>query len=232
MNQPAFETLHATPPAEPSTETVRVGDWSQPIGPAGTIRAGCREATFFHRAGWKTVIERAFGHKTFFLYAEVDGRIVGVLPLAEIKSLLFGHTLSVVAVLRLWRRCGRGDRARQALDGKPPTLARRLKVGHLEVPQRLAAAHIRTGRTKDLYVTFRKEIDPDEEQNMHRHPAQAARDGAQGDQGRAAKRNRRRTSNASLPPTAASVHRLGTPVFSKKYFRAAQGSIRRRLRSC
>ncbi len=24
------------------------------------------QATFFHRAGWKTVIERAFGHTTFF----------------------------------------------------------------------------------------------------------------------------------------------------------------------
>ena len=46
----------------------------------------CSEATFFHRAGWKTVIERAFGHKTWFLYAESGGEIQGVLPLAEISS--------------------------------------------------------------------------------------------------------------------------------------------------
>ncbi|MDF0679159.1 MAG: peptidoglycan bridge formation protein FemAB, partial [Nitrosomonas sp.] len=30
----------------------------------------CPEATFFHRAGWKQVIEQAFGHKTWFLYIE------------------------------------------------------------------------------------------------------------------------------------------------------------------
>ncbi|MEK7792066.1 MAG: peptidoglycan bridge formation protein FemAB, partial [Pseudomonadota bacterium] len=30
----------------------------------------CPTATFFHRAGWQSVIERAFGHKTWFLYAE------------------------------------------------------------------------------------------------------------------------------------------------------------------
>ena len=55
---------------------------------------GCEGASFFHLSGWKTVIERAFGHRTCFLYAEQDGRIEGVLPLAEIKSVLFGHSLA------------------------------------------------------------------------------------------------------------------------------------------
>ncbi|MGH8672377.1 MAG: FemAB family XrtA/PEP-CTERM system-associated protein, partial [Burkholderiales bacterium] len=54
----------------------------------------CPEATFFHRAGWKTVIERTFGHRTWFLYAESGNQILGVLPLAQIKSRLFGHSLS------------------------------------------------------------------------------------------------------------------------------------------
>ena len=31
-------------------------------------------ATFFHRAGWKRVIERTFGHDCHFLYAESAGR--------------------------------------------------------------------------------------------------------------------------------------------------------------
>ncbi len=51
-------------------------------------------ATFFHLAGWRNVLQRAFGHRAHFLYAERDGQIVGVLPLAEVKSLLFGHSLS------------------------------------------------------------------------------------------------------------------------------------------
>jgi CelD/BcsL family acetyltransferase involved in cellulose biosynthesis len=114
MNQPAFETSHATPPAEPSSETVRVGE----LDPADFSRwdafvAGCSEATFFHRAGWKTVIERAFGHRTFFLYAEVDGRIVGVLPLAEVKSLLFGHTLAALPFCVYGGIVAEGELARQ-----------------------------------------------------------------------------------------------------------------------
>ena len=36
-------------------------------------------ATFFHRAGWKTVLQQAFGHQPYFLYAEHEGEIVGIL---------------------------------------------------------------------------------------------------------------------------------------------------------
>src|SRR6266705_1307043 len=53
----------------------------------------CPEATFFHRIGWKDVIEEVFGHKTHFMVAERAGRLVGILPLAEIRSLLFGNGL-------------------------------------------------------------------------------------------------------------------------------------------
>jgi FemAB-related protein (PEP-CTERM system-associated) len=51
------------------------------------------EGTFFHRAAWSTIIEQAFGHRTHYVYAERDGAITGVLPLAQVKTLLFGNTL-------------------------------------------------------------------------------------------------------------------------------------------
>jgi len=54
---------------------------------------GCPQATFFHRAGWQAVLNHVFRHETHFLYAEVDGAIEAVLPLARVKSLLFGHSL-------------------------------------------------------------------------------------------------------------------------------------------
>ena len=54
---------------------------------------GCAQASFFHRATWQGVIEDVFRHDTHFLYAEIDGRVAGVLPLAQVKSLLFGHAL-------------------------------------------------------------------------------------------------------------------------------------------
>src|SRR5437762_12166231 len=57
----------------------------------------CPAATFFHKAGWKRVLEESFGHRTHFLYAERSGQIVGVLPLAQVKSRLFGSALTALA---------------------------------------------------------------------------------------------------------------------------------------
>ncbi len=62
-------------------------------GPWDAFVEACPDATFFHRAGWKGVLEECFGHRTHYLLAERAGTIVGVLPLAEVKSFLFGHSL-------------------------------------------------------------------------------------------------------------------------------------------
>ena len=53
----------------------------------------CPQATFFHRAGWQKIVANVFHHDTYFLYAESDGQITGVLPLAHVHSLLFGNSL-------------------------------------------------------------------------------------------------------------------------------------------
>src|ERR1035437_9919012 len=211
MNELAFETLHATPPAESSMEAVRVGE----LQPADFSRwdefiAGCSEATFFHRAGWKTVIERAFGHRTFFLYAEVGGRIEGVLPLAEVKSLLFGHTLVSLPFCVYGGIVAEGERARKALDEAARALAYRLGVGHLEY-RSLALRHPDWAH-KDLYVTFRKEIDPDVERKLAAIPRKqramvrkGIKAGLKGEIDEGVER--------FFAAYSASVHRLGTPVF-------------------
>ena len=55
--------------------------------------AHCPDATFFHRVGWREIIEEIFGHRCHYLVAERDGRLTGVLPLAAVRSRLFGHSL-------------------------------------------------------------------------------------------------------------------------------------------
>src|SRR5690606_37420182 len=53
----------------------------------------CPQATFFHRIGWRDIIGDVFRHRTHYLLAERGDRIVGVLPLAQVRSRLFGHSL-------------------------------------------------------------------------------------------------------------------------------------------
>jgi FemAB-related protein (PEP-CTERM system-associated) len=53
--------------------------------------AGNPTATIFHMAGWKSIMEGVFGLRTQFIYATEAGEMMGVLPLVEIKSRVFGH---------------------------------------------------------------------------------------------------------------------------------------------
>ena len=175
----------------------------------------CPEATFFHRAGWQSVIERAFGHKTWFMYAEAGGKIQGVVCLAEIKSRLFGHSLSSLPFCVYGGIAASTDAARQALDKAAQDLAQKLNVGQLEY-RNLQPRHP-DWPNKSLYVTFRKEILPDVEQNMLAIPKKQ----------RAMVRKGIKAGLQSEIDTdvdrffqaySTSVHRLGTPVFSKRYF--------------
>ena len=199
-----------------SSATLRIGELQ-----AGDFRrwdefvADCGEATFFHRAGWKTVIEQAFGHRTSFLYAEADGRIEGVLPLAEVRSFLFGHTLVSLPFCVYGGIAASSDRARQALDDAARSRAAQMKVDHLEY--RLRAPAQDDWLQKDLYVTFRKEIDPDVERNLLAIPRKQR---AMVRKGIKAGLKSEVDSGVDRFFTAYSdsVHRLGTPVFSKRYF--------------
>ena len=176
----------------------------------------CSGATFFHRAGWKEVIDRAFGHRTHFLLAEAGGRIEGVLPLAEVKSVLFGHSLSSLPFCVYGGVAAATDRARQALDAAAVALAERLRVDHLEYRSQ-AASHAQW-QTKDLYVTFRRAIDPDPDKNMNAIPRKQRAMVRKGIKA-GLKAQIDESSERFFAAYSDSVHRLGTPVFSRRYFR-------------
>ena len=173
------------------------------------------EATFFHRAGWKTVTEKAFGHRTHFLFAQSGGVIEGVLPLAEVKSRLFGHSLVSLPFAVYGGIAATTARARAALEEAAEALARQLQVGHLE----LRNMHAGNGEVpaSEIYVTFRKEIDPDVEKNMLAIPRK---------QRAMVRKGIKFELVAEIDDTvdrffavyADNVHRHGTPALPKKYF--------------
>jgi len=177
--------------------------------------AGCPGATFFHRAGWKTVIEQAFGHRTKFLYAEAGGRIEGALPLAEVNSVFFGHALVSLPFCVYGGVAAASERARRALDEAAVAHAEKLRVGHLEY--RSTEPHHPEWARSDLYVTFRKTIDPDVEKNLLEIPRKQramVRKGIKAGLKSEIDEGVERFFSAY----SQSVHRLGTPVFSRRYF--------------
>ena len=173
------------------------------------------DATFFHRAGWQRVIGDAFGHRTHFLLAERRGEVVGVLPLAEISSRLFGHSLGSLPFCAYGGILADDAVAYRALDEAAQALARRLNVGALEY--RNQAAQHAHWPTKDLYVTFKKAIEPEVEANLNAIPRKQramVRKGIKAGLVGAIDADTTRFFAAY----SASVHRLGTPVFARKFF--------------
>ena len=177
--------------------------------------SACSEATFFHRAGWKTIMEKAFGHRPHFLYVESNGKIEGVLPLAEVKSRLFGHSLCSLPFCVYGGPAANSNQARRALDLAAQKLAAELNVDHLEY-RSVTASHSDWAH-KELYVTFRKEIYPDHEQNMLAIPRKQRAMVRKG-----IKADLRGEIDGNVDRFFAlfsdNVHRHGTPTLSKRYF--------------
>ena len=89
----------------------------------------------FHLWGWKTAIERAFGHECIYLAAREQGHLAGVLPLVRVKSLLFGHFLVSMPFVNYGGPLGT-DAAVAALASAAAELAARDHVRLLELRSR------------------------------------------------------------------------------------------------
>jgi FemAB-related protein (PEP-CTERM system-associated) len=173
------------------------------------------EATFFHRSAWKGILEEVFRHRAYYLFAERDGEIVGVLPLAEVKSRLFGHSLASLPFCVYGGVASEGDDARLALEEAADLLARKLGVEHLEY-RNMSCRHQDWPR-QDLYVTFRKEILPEVEANMLAIPRKQRAMVRKGIKAGLASRIDDSV-DGFFRLYADNVLRHGTPALPKKYF--------------
>jgi len=90
-------------------------------------------ATAYHASAWRRVIEETFGHTTVYLLALDDGRPVGVLPLALMKSLLFGRFLVSLPFVTYGGVLADSEVVERALVDEAIAMARRERAGHLEL---------------------------------------------------------------------------------------------------
>lgn len=175
----------------------------------------CPTATFFHRAAWQGLIRDVFHHDTCFLYAEADGRIDGVLPLAHTKSMLFGNALVALPFAVYGGVAATDEAAATALEVEAERLARERGVDHLEL-RHIDARHP-DWPTQDLYVTFRKKLLPDEDANLQAIPRKQRAMVRKG-----IKNGLTSTIDAGVDRFFAlyadNVHRHGTPAMPKRYF--------------
>lgn len=128
----------------------------------------CPQGTLFHLSAWRGIIGQEMGHRCHYLYAERNGTITGVLPLAEIRSRLFGHALISTPFCVYGGVLAQDPKSRSCLMHAAADLAHHLQVDYLELRDR-EPCHA-DWPVKDLYVDFRKPICADHEANLKAIP--------------------------------------------------------------
>ncbi|ABD68416.1 conserved hypothetical protein [Rhodoferax ferrireducens T118] len=182
----------------------------------------CPEATFFHRAGWQKIVQDIFHHDTYFLYAESDEGVQGVLPLGHVNSWFFGNSLAGLPFAVYGGIAAANEQVAQALEHEAQQIARRLGVAHLEW-RNINPRHADWPR-QDLYVTFRKEILADDDANLLAIPRKQRAMVRKGIKNRLV---------STIDPDverffalyADNVRRHGTPALPKRYFQALQAEF-------
>lgn len=118
-------------------------------------------ASNYHRWGWKTVIEESFGWQAFYLTAEEDGGIRGILPLVWQKSWTFGSFLTSLPFVNAGGVVANNQETTEALVQEAIKFAQRLGVRHIEFRHR-QDLHVGLP-TKTNKVAVVLEVGPDEE---------------------------------------------------------------------
>jgi len=122
------------------------------------------DGTFYHLTGWKRLFENELKLETHYLYCEIGGEFVAVLPLARVKSWLFGDALISLPFLVYGGPVATNEQALDKVVDAARNLAEELCVDYLELRNQTPLAG--DWQTKETYVTFRKSMDPDPEANL------------------------------------------------------------------
>lgn len=174
-----------------------------------------KDGTFFHSSGWQTVIENSFSHSCYFIFAEHNNEICGLLPLVEVKSVLFGHALISTPFCVYGGAIADSEEILRQLEQEAIKIAEKLNVDHLEL--RYQQEQNNGMLLKQAHSTFGCELGADNEAIL------ASVKKKQRAVIRHAFKNEltaHTTQNIDdfYQLLSESYRNLGTPIFSEKYF--------------
>jgi len=177
------------------------------------------DTTFFHRAGWRRVIENGLGHRAYYRCAWRSKTLVGILPLIEVKSRLFGHALVSLAFGVAGGIAAVDAAAVAALAEDAAQLGAQLGVDFIELRHE-TARDIPWITKPDVYATFRRALSRDDAANLKAIPRKKRADL------RKAIDNKSLTTEIDVDPKifhriySESLRNLGTPVQSLRFYAA------------
>ncbi len=175
------------------------------------------EGTFFHLTGWYSVISSVFKHKPHYLLAQINGDIVGVLPLFEQKSHLFGHALISTPFCVYGGVIADSNEIRETLEQSALELGHSLDVDYIELRDREQKPCIAPWKSHCHHATFSSQLNETPEQiltDIKRKQRAVIRHSLNN----SLKWDNQDNTAICYDVYAQSVRNLGTPVFNKQLF--------------
>ncbi|MEK7729503.1 MAG: FemAB family XrtA/PEP-CTERM system-associated protein [candidate division KSB1 bacterium] len=170
-----------------------------------------------HLSGWKSVIEKTFGHKCYYLAAREGNTVQGVLPLTHMRSRIFGAFLVSVPYLNYGGILADNEAARDALFEAARDLGKKLHVQHLEL--RHLSPQMPDLPTKQHKVAMVLELQPDTEALFNSFKAKLRSQIRKPQkEGLSTRVGQQEELENFYNVFAENMRDLGTPVYSKNFF--------------
>lgn len=182
----------------------------------------CEASSLYHLSGWKDVIEESFGKKTFYLLCEESGgKLKGVLPLAHMRSRIFGNFFVSLPYLNYAGICANDGMAASALLSEAVLKAKAAGAAHIELRHTLPFEHSGTNLLQEKLskVTMKLKLLPPDElwkalgsklRSQISKPEKA---------GMEARIGKEEELESFYHVFSTNMRDLGTPVYSIKFFR-------------
>jgi FemAB-related protein (PEP-CTERM system-associated) len=187
------------------------------------------EASFYHRFEWREINETCFGHRSAYL-AAVDGEdVLGVFPVVQVRSRLFGNIACSMPFVNYGGPCGRDASVETTLVSAASDVMRRWQSDYLEIRSR---KHLPGDlSTSDHKVSMTVELDADADTLWNAFKTGHRTEIRKGyKQGFTVRVGGRDLLDDFYTLMSESWRDLGTPMYSKTYFEAIaaafDGSVR------
>jgi FemAB-related protein (PEP-CTERM system-associated) len=176
-------------------------------------------STCYHQIGWKEIIEKSFGHKTFYLMSEDrSGAIDGILPLVQLKSRLFGNFLVSLPYFNYGGICVSNTESLNRLLTEAKILAAELNVEHIEL--RHTRHLFENLPVKTTKVTMQLKLSGDAETLFKSFPSKLRSQIKKPQkEGMVAKIGRMDELDNFYAVFSQNMRDLGTPVYTKSFFK-------------
>ncbi|MCW9014628.1 MAG: FemAB family PEP-CTERM system-associated protein [Gammaproteobacteria bacterium] len=91
------------------------------------------QSNFYQRYSWKGINERNFEHDCYYIGAEQDNQLVGLLPIVFVKSRLFGKILSSMPFVNFGGLCANSEYISKLILDEAKDLVKKCDADYLEI---------------------------------------------------------------------------------------------------